>query len=258
MVDHVTAVVLEVLGDQAGSVLVFLPGGAGEIRRVAQQLAGQLPANVVLATLYGNLKAEEQDRAIAPAPPDGARKVVLATAIAETSLTIEGVRVVVDAGQQRRAVFDPNSGMTRLVTSRVSKASAEQRKGRAGRVEPGVCYRLWSESEQFGLADFTPAEIQEADLAPLVLELAQWGGLVHRIRWPGLMRRRKPTGSRRWIYCSGWICWMLTVLLPITQVRPGSGGAASPPFGPYGCSGGAGSGGVWPARRGTGVTTGRA
>lgn len=173
MVDHVTAVVLEALGDQTGSVLVFLPG-AGEIRRVAQQLAGQLPANVVLAPLYGNLKAEEQDRAIAPAP-DGARKVVLATAIAETSLTIEGVRVVVDAGQQRRAVFDPNSGMTRLVTGRVSKASAEQRKGRAGRVEPGVCYRLWSESEQFGLADFTPAEIQEADLAPLVLELAQWG-----------------------------------------------------------------------------------
>ena len=173
VVEQVVAVVQEAVRDQTGSLLVFLPG-AGEIRRVAQQLAGQLPDNVVLAPLYGNLKSEEQDRAISPAP-DGTRKVVLATAIAETSLTIEGVRVVIDAGQQRRAVFDANSGMTRLVTGRVSKASAEQRKGRAGRVEPGVCYRLWSESEQFGLADYTPPEIQQADLAPLVLELAQWG-----------------------------------------------------------------------------------
>ncbi|QBM18585.1 hypothetical protein MARI_27260 [Marinobacter sp. JH2] len=173
VVDQVMAVVQEALQDQTGSVLVFLPG-AGEIRRAEQQLQRQLPANVLLAPLYGNLKSEEQDRAISPAP-EGARKIVLATAIAETSLTIEGVRVVIDAGQQRRAVFNPNSGMTRLVTGRVSKASAEQRKGRAGRIEPGVCYRLWSESEQFGLADFTPPEIQEADLAPLVLELAQWG-----------------------------------------------------------------------------------
>jgi len=171
--DQVVAVVYEALRDQSGSLLVFLPG-AGEIRRVQQQLQGQLPENAVLAPLFGNLKAEEQDRAIAPAP-EGKRKIVLATAIAETSLTIEGVRVVIDAGQQRRAVFDPNSGMTRLVTGRVSKASAEQRKGRAGRIEPGVCYRLWSESEQFGLADYTPPEIQQADLAPLVLELAQWG-----------------------------------------------------------------------------------
>ncbi len=173
LVDQVVAVISEALREQTGSLLVFLPG-AGEIRRVAQQLAGQLPDTVLLAPLYGNLKSEEQDRAIAPAL-EGKRKIVLATAIAETSLTIEGVRVVIDAGQQRRAVFDPNSGMTRLITGRVSKASAEQRKGRAGRIEPGVCYRLWSESEQFGLADYTPPEIQEADLAPLVLELAQWG-----------------------------------------------------------------------------------
>ena len=173
LVDQVVAVVTEALAQQPGSVLVFLPG-AGEIHRVAQALAGQVASNVVIAPLFGNLKAAEQDQAIAPAAA-GTRKVVLATAIAETSLTIEGVRVVVDSGQQRRAVFDPNSGMTRLVTGRVSKASAEQRKGRAGRVEPGVCYRLWSESEQFGLAEFTPPEILEADLAPLVLELAQWG-----------------------------------------------------------------------------------
>ena len=173
VVDQVTSVVLEALKDQGGSLLVFLPG-AGEIRRVEQKLRGNLPDNVLIAPLYGNLKSEQQDQAISPAP-EGQRKVVLATAIAETSLTIEGVRVVIDSGQQRRAVFDPNSGMTRLVTGRVSRASAEQRKGRAGRIEPGVCYRLWSESEQFGLADFTPPEILEADLAPLVLELAQWG-----------------------------------------------------------------------------------
>lgn len=173
LVDQVVPVVIEALAQQSGSVLVFLPG-AGEIHRVAQTLAGQVAKNVVIAPLFGNLKAVEQDQAIAPAT-ERTRKVVLATAIAETSLTIEGVRVVVDSGQQRRAVFDANSGMTRLVTGRVSKASAEQRKGRAGRVESGVCYRLWSESEQFGLAEFTPPEIREADLAPLVLELAQWG-----------------------------------------------------------------------------------
>ncbi|MEX2476089.1 ATP-dependent helicase HrpB [Marinobacter sp.] len=173
VVDQVVAVIQEALREQSGSLLVFLPG-AGEIRRVEQQLRGHLPEQVVIAPLYGNLKSDEQDRAIAPAPAHQ-RKVVLATAIAETSLTIDGVRVVIDSGQQRRAVFDPNSGMTRLVTGRVSKASAEQRKGRAGRVEPGVCYRLWRESEQFGLADYTPPEILEADLAPLVLELAQWG-----------------------------------------------------------------------------------
>lgn len=171
--DRVVAVIQEALAEQTGSVLVFLPG-AGEIRRVEQLLRGRVPGDVILAPLYGNLKSADQDLAIAPAPP-GRRKLVLATAIAETSLTIDGVRVVIDSGLQRRAVFDANSGMTRLVTTRVSKASAEQRRGRAGRLEPGVCYRLWSESEQFGLADHTPPEIREADLAALVLELAQWG-----------------------------------------------------------------------------------
>lgn len=171
--DQVVAVIEEALASQHGSLLVFLPG-AGEIRRVEQQLQGRLPPGVRVAPLYGNLTTAQQDQAISPAM-EGERKIVLATAIAETSLTIEGIRVVIDSGQQRRARFDPNSGMTRLVTSRVSKASAEQRKGRAGRTEPGVCYRLWSESDQFGLADFTPPEIHEADLAPLVLELAQWG-----------------------------------------------------------------------------------
>ena len=173
VVEQVVSVIHEALAEQTGSLLVFLPG-AGEIRRAERQLQGQVKSNVIVAPLYGNLKNDEQDRAIAPAP-EGYRKVVLATAIAESSLTIEGIRVVIDSGQQRRAVFDANSGMTRLVTGWVSRASAEQRKGRAGRIEPGVCYRLWSESAQFGLAEFTPPEIQEADLAPLVLELAQWG-----------------------------------------------------------------------------------
>ncbi|MFL1404805.1 ATP-dependent helicase HrpB [Marinobacter sp. M1N3S26] len=173
--DQVASVIREVLTTETGSILVFLPG-AGEIRQVERLIRPNLPADVHLAPLYGNLRGDEQDRAIRPVL-DGERKIVLATAIAETSLTIEGVRVVIDAGQARRAVFDPNSGMTRLETGRVSKAAAEQRKGRAGRVEPGVCYRLWSESDQHGLAAFTPPEILEADLAPLALELAQWGAL---------------------------------------------------------------------------------
>ncbi len=199
--DHVVAVVEETLAAESGSVLVFLPG-AGEIRRVEQALRGRLPETVVLAPLYGNLRADEQDRAIAPAEP-GRRKVVLATAIAETSLTIEGVRVVIDAGLQRRAVFDPNSGMTRLVTTRVSRASAEQRRGRAGRVEPGVCYRLWSESEQFSLAEYTPPEIQEADLAPLVLELAQWGA-----RSPDQVAWIDPPPAAHWQQARELLQWL--------------------------------------------------
>ncbi|NMT62832.1 ATP-dependent helicase HrpB [Marinobacter orientalis] len=176
VVDQVVSVISEALAQQTGSLLVFLPG-AGEIRRaerLLRQSGDRMGSHVIVAPLYGSLKSDEQDRAISPAP-EGYRKVVLATAIAESSLTIEGIRVVIDSGQQRRAVFDANSGMTRLATGRVSRASAEQRKGRAGRIEPGVCYRLWSEAAQFGLADFTPPEIQQADLAPLVLELAKWG-----------------------------------------------------------------------------------
>ncbi|MGO1462407.1 MAG: ATP-dependent helicase HrpB [Marinobacter sp.] len=201
LVDQVVDVIIEALANQPGSVLVFLPG-AGEIHRVAQALAGQVAQNVVIAPLFGNLKATEQDQAIAPARK-GTRKVVLATAIAETSLTIDGVRVVVDSGQQRRAVFDPNSGMTRLVTGRVSKASAEQRKGRAGRIEPGVCYRLWSESEQFGLAEYTPPEIREADLAPLVLELAQWGA-----RTPDQLAWIDPPPPAHWQQAAELLQWL--------------------------------------------------
>ena len=170
---HVAASIRHALDNETGSLLVFLPG-MGEIRRVADLLGDQLPDGAQLCPLHGSLKPDEQDAAIAPAPA-GTRKVVLATAIAESSLTIEGIRVVIDAGLQRRSRFDANSGMSRLVTESVSRASSEQRAGRAGRLEPGVCYRLWSESRQQNLQPHTPPEIVDADLAPVVLELAQWG-----------------------------------------------------------------------------------
>ena len=169
---NVASVVRRALGEEGGSALVFLPGVA-EIRRVEEALrdAGE---NVDIAPLYGDLSPAEQDRAISPSPA-GRRKVVLATSIAETSLTIEGVRIVVDSGQMRVPRFSSRSGMTRLETVRVSQASADQRRGRAGRLEPGVCYRLWTEEAQRGLLPFTPPEILDADLAPMALELAAWG-----------------------------------------------------------------------------------
>ena len=144
---RVTQTVLQALADEPGSLLVFLPGQA-EIRRVHEQLQeslGQRP-DVLLCPLHGELELSAQRAAIEPAPA-GMRKVVLATNIAETSLTIDGVRVVVDAGLARVPRFDPASGMTRLDTQRISRASATQRAGRAGRLEPGVCYRLWSQSQ---------------------------------------------------------------------------------------------------------------
>jgi ATP-dependent helicase HrpB len=169
----VAAVVRRALADD-GDVLVFLPGAA-EIRRVETLLTdGPLPAGVYVAPLFGNLPQEAQDRAIEPSKL-GARKVVLATSIAETSLTIEGVRVVVDSGLMRVPRFSPRSGMTRLETVRVTRASADQRRGRAGRLAPGVCYRLWTEQEEQHLVPHARPEIFDADLAPLVLELAEAG-----------------------------------------------------------------------------------
>jgi ATP-dependent helicase HrpB len=156
-----------------GDMLVFLPG-AGEIRRVAEQLASSMPPRCRIAQLHGSLPPMEQDLALEPARP-GERKVVLATSIAQTSLTIEGVRVVIDAGLSRVARFSPRSGMTRLETVRVSRASADQRAGRAGRVAPGDCYRLWSEGEHASLLPHDRPEILEADLAPLALSLAAAG-----------------------------------------------------------------------------------
>jgi len=166
--------VQKALAAETGSILVFLPG-QGEIRRTEERLRERLrDPGVLLAPLYGALDAAEQDRAISPAPP-GVRKVVLASAIAETSLTIEGVRVVIDCGQSRVPRYDPASGLTRLETVRVSRAAADQRRGRAGRTEPGVCYRLWEEPETRALTPFSRPEILEADLSGFALDLARWG-----------------------------------------------------------------------------------
>ncbi len=174
MEGYVADAVMRAVREEEGSILVFLPG-AGEIRRTASLLAERLTGSgVMVAPLYGNLPPAEQDRAIRPAAP-GERKIVLATSIAETSLTIEGVRVVVDSGWMRAPRFSPGAGMSRLETVRVSKASADQRRGRAGRLSPGVCYRLWSEAEHRGLASQSIPEILSADLAPLALETAVWG-----------------------------------------------------------------------------------
>ncbi len=170
---EVATAVSRALDADPGSMLVFLPG-QGEIRRVAEALDGRLGAGVDIAPLYGALTPAEQDRAIRPAEA-GRRKVVLATSIAETSLTIEGVRIVVDAGLARVPRYEPDTGLTRLETVRVSRASADQRRGRAGRTEPGVCWRLWAEPQTAALAPFDRPEILEADLASLVLDLAEWG-----------------------------------------------------------------------------------
>ncbi|MGR4863862.1 ATP-dependent helicase HrpB [Caulobacter sp. LARHSG274] len=162
------------LAEEDGGLLVFLPG-QGEIRRVETLLRERLRRpEVDVAPLYGALEPAEQDRAVAPAAP-GRRKVVLATSIAETSLTIEGVRVVIDGGLSRVPRFDPSSGLTRLETVRVSRAAADQRRGRAGRTGPGVCYRLWDEPETRALPAFARPEILEADLSRLALDLARWG-----------------------------------------------------------------------------------
>ena len=168
----IAADIAAALAETQGGVLVFLPG-EGEIRRVEASLSGRLPKGSVVRPLYGAMDFAAQRAAIRP--DAAARKVVLATAIAETSLTIEDIRVVVDAGLARRARFDPGSGMSRLVTDRVTRAEADQRRGRAGRVAPGTCYRLWTRGEEGALAAYPPAEIEAADLAGLALELAVWG-----------------------------------------------------------------------------------
>ena len=160
------------LEEADGDALVFLPG-AGEINRVAALIARR-HRDVALCPLYGALPFARQRAALRP-DPEGRRKVVLATAIAETSLTVEGIGIVVDCGRARRARMNPGTGMSRLVTVPVSRAEADQRRGRAGRLRPGVCYRMWTKGEEGALPAFAPPEILEADLAPLALELALWG-----------------------------------------------------------------------------------
>lgn len=178
--DRVAAAIRAGLAEQEGSLLAFLPGVA-EIERVAQQL--RLPPDVALHKLYGAADPAAQRAALRP----GGRKVVLATAIAETSLTIDGVRVVVDSGLSRKPAFDPAAGLSRLVTIRVSQAAATQRAGRAGRQAPGLVLRLWEESETRGLLPYDPPEILDADLSSLLLRLASWG-----VQDPGALRWLDP------------------------------------------------------------------
>lgn len=168
----VADLVCQAVAQSLGGVLVFLPGEA-EIRRVAAHLGPRLPDECIIRTLFGAMPFKDQRAAMAPLARG--RKVILATSIAETSLTIEDIRVVVDGGRARRARFDPGSGMSRLVTERVTRAEADQRRGRAGRVAKGVCYRLWTKGEEGSLAPFPPAEMESADLTSLALELAEWG-----------------------------------------------------------------------------------
>ena len=182
--DEMAAAIRRALAEEEGSVLAFLPGVA-EIERVAERLAG-LPAGIALHRLHGSLDPAAQRAAIAP-PPPGVRKVVLATSIAETSLTLDGVRIVVDSGLARRPRYDRAAGMTRLVTERVSQAAATQRAGRAGRQARGVAYRLWEEGATAGLPRYDPPEILEADLSALVLDCALWG-----VADPGALRWLDP------------------------------------------------------------------
>ena len=176
IIERTTDTILTALSKQSGSILTFLPG-QGEINRVLQQLKSRLNAadNTVVLPLYGALSLKEQQTAIAPLADKSQRKIVLATDIAETSLTIEGITVVVDSGLCRQPYFDPATGMTRLKTQSISKDSSVQRMGRAGRLSAGVCYRLWSEEQQQQLPQQSPAEILQADLAPLALQLLMWG-----------------------------------------------------------------------------------
>ncbi|MDP8937907.1 MAG: ATP-dependent helicase HrpB, partial [Actinomycetota bacterium] len=173
LADSATAAVLRALREEEGDVLVFLPGAA-DIRRVESALARRVPPGTDLRPLFGALPATAQDAALDPSPP-GRRRVVLATDIAETSLTVEGVRVVVDAGQARRPRYDARSGLTRLHTGPASRASADQRAGRAGRTGPGVAYRLWSKIEHAARRPFPDPEMASVDLAGLALEVALWG-----------------------------------------------------------------------------------
>src|SRR5258705_7245754 len=172
--DQMADAVMRGLRAEPGSILAFLPG-QGEIRRVEERWTQRLDdPRILLAPLYGAVDIEAQDRALEPAP-EGLRKVVLASSIAETSITIEGVRVVIDSGLARVPRYEPDVGITRLETVRVSRAAADQRKGRAGRTEPGVCYRLWDEPQTQSLRAFADPEIRSADLAALLLDCAEWG-----------------------------------------------------------------------------------
>ncbi|MBI1339612.1 ATP-dependent helicase HrpB [bacterium] len=194
--DEAAAAVRRALAEEEGSILVFLPGAA-EIRRTAERLGAAAAAGVVIAPLHGTLEPRDQQTAIAPAP-EGGRKVVLATDIAESSLTIEGVRIVIDCGLARVPRFDPALGASRLETVRIARANADQRRGRAGRTEAGVCYRLWREAETQGMEPHAPADILNADLSRLAIDLARWGA-----RSPEALRFLDPPAAGPWAAARG-------------------------------------------------------
>ncbi|RYD46181.1 MAG: ATP-dependent helicase HrpB, partial [Sphingomonadales bacterium] len=171
--DTVSRAIIEAHRSETGSILAFLPGQA-EILRTAERLQGRFGPETRVVPLYGNLSQRDQDLAIRPCPA-GQRKIVLATSIAETSITIDGVRLVIDSGLQRLPVFEASTGITRLETVRASRASADQRAGRAGRTEPGIAIRLWHPGQTAALPAFTPPQILASDLSSLVLDLAHWG-----------------------------------------------------------------------------------
>ncbi|MCB5205335.1 ATP-dependent helicase HrpB [Neorhizobium sp. T786] len=171
--DSVSAAILEAHRSETGSILAFLPG-QGEILRTVERLEGRFGPETTVVPLYGNLTQKEQDLAIRPSPA-GQRKIVLATSIAETSITIDGVRIIVDSGLQRLPVFEPSTGITRLETVRASRASVDQRAGRAGRTEPGMAIRLWHPGQTAALPAFTPPQILSSDLSQLALDVAHWG-----------------------------------------------------------------------------------
>ena len=202
MVRETAVAVRKALAETEGDILVFLPGG-GEIRRCRRLLEGtsSLPEDINICPLYGDLPFADQERAIVPG---SRRKVVLATNIAETSLTIQGVRVVIDAGYTRQLRFDPATGLDRLVTVRLSAASATQRAGRGGRLAPGICYRLWTEHTQRALVPFTSPEILSADLSALALELALWGvNDAGSLRWLDPPPGSSLNEGRRLLYAFG-------------------------------------------------------
>ncbi|WP_299019044.1 ATP-dependent helicase HrpB [uncultured Photobacterium sp.] len=202
LVDSTAREVVNLLNAESGSMLVFLPG-AGEIRRLAELLEERAGSDVLVCPLYGQLSTGQQQQAITPAPK-GKRKVVLATNIAETSLTIEGIRMVVDCGLERVSVWDPKTGISRLESVRIARSSAEQRAGRAGRLEPGICLRLYSE-EMLSRQPATPQpEILRADLTSLAMELAQWGcSEASELRWLDLPPVQALTQSRRLLQSLG-------------------------------------------------------
>ncbi|MFC7667116.1 helicase-related protein [Hymenobacter humi] len=189
-----------------GDILVFLPG-VGDLQRSARKLTDALANHIDLHLLHGELPLETQDAALRPARA-GRRKVILATSIAETSLTIEGVRVVIDGGFARVPRFVPRTGFTTLETVPVARAAADQRRGRAGRLAPGTCYRLWTEAEHHNLPAHRPPEIHTADLSSLVLELALWGPPSPPACAGSTCRPQRPSPKPRTCFCV-WAPWIM-------------------------------------------------